>query len=364
MGQKVPPGLIKRGDTWHIQKTIAGQRIRESTGTGNLAEAERYLAHRMEEIRNARFYGVRPKRTWREAATKYLSESGKSSLRQDADHLKWLDPYIGDLPLEGVHMGSLQPFIEARKAKGLKSRTVNYALQTVRHILNLAAAEWLDANGLTWLAHAPKIKLLPETDKRRPYPMTPEEQDRLFAELPGHLASMALFKVNTGTREAEVCNLRWEWEVEVPELSTSVFMIPAHKVKNRLDRIVVLNRIAKAVVEEQRGIHPERVFTYLGRPVNRMYGTAWRKARQRAGLPEVRIHDCKHTFGFRLRSAGVSLEDRMDLLGHKSSRITTHYSAPELINLIAAANRVCPEGRHKSDTMVILRQKRRLVAVG
>jgi hypothetical protein len=53
-----------------------------------------------------------------------------------------------------------------------------------------------------------------------------------------------------------------------------------------------------------------------------------------------KIHDLKHTFGRRLRSAGVSFEDRQDLLGHKSSRITTHYSAAELSNLIAAANKV------------------------
>lgn len=68
--------------------------------------------------------------------------------------------------------------------------------------------------------------------------------------------------------------------------------------------------------------------------------------RNRAGLPQVRVHDLKHTFGRRLREAGVSFEDRQDLLGHKSGRITTHYSAPELINLIEASNRVCSEERH------------------
>jgi hypothetical protein len=37
----------------------------------------------------------------------------------------------------------------------------------------------------------------------------------------------------------------------------------------------------------------------------------------------------------------VSFEDRQDLLGHKSGRITTHYSAAELTSLINAANKVC-----------------------
>ena len=34
------------------------------------------------------------------------------------------------------------------------------------------------------------------------------------------------------------------------------------------------------------------------------------------------------------------MEDRQDLLGHKSGRITTHYSAPEIGNLVAAVNRI------------------------
>jgi integrase len=95
-----------------------------------------------------------------------------------------------------------------------------------------------------------------------------------------------------------------------------------------------------------------------------MYGTVWKNAKKRAGLPQVRVHDLKHTFGRRLRAAGVSFEDRQDLLGHKSARITTHYSMPELQNLIAAANAVCPEKRHKIDTIVVLGKKNRLVSVG
>lgn len=41
------------------------------------------------------------------------------------------------------------------------------------------------------------------------------------------------------------------------------------------------------------------------------------------------------------RAQGVSLEDRQDLLGHRSSRITTHYSSAELQNLFDATNSVC-----------------------
>ncbi len=363
MGRKKVAGLVNRKGIWHIDKVVRGRRLCESTGESAIERAEEYLARRIEQIRQAQVFGVRPKRTWRQAATKYLQEATKTTLREDARHLKLLDPFIGSLPLEAVHMGSLSPFIEARRAGGRSKRTINYALQTVRHLLNLAAGEWMDEYGMTWLAHAPKIKLLREDDKKEPYPLSWQEQARLFNELPPYLAKMALFKVNTGCRDQEVCNLRWDWEVQVPELETSIFIIPGRKVKTRQDRLVVLNRVANAVIEEMRGVHPEYVFSYKGSHVTAMCRKAWRKARDRAELPQVRVHDLKHTFGRRLRAAGVSFEDRQDLLGHKSSRITTHYSEAELANLIAAADRVCGVESRKSPALVVLKKKRHLTAV-
>ena len=357
MGRQRTSGLYRRNGVWHIDKQIRGIRICESTGEVDLAKAEEYLTKKAEEVRQAAVYGVRPKRPFRLAATKYLNENQhKRGIADEALHLKQLDPFIGNLAIEAVHMGSLRPFVETRLRRGIKSKSINLALGVVRHILNLAAAEWLDDNNLTWLQSPPKIKLLPVTDARQPYPLSWEEQARLFIELPVHLARMALFKVNTGCREREICGLKWQWEVKVPELETSVFIIPGHRVKNGDERVVVLNRVARSVIEEVRGMHEEYVFTYRGKAVTVMNNTAWQSARIRAGLAQVRVHDLKHTFGRRLRAAGVSFEDRQDLLGHRSGRITTHYSAAELQNLIEAAEKVCGEKSRKSPALVLLKQ--------
>ena len=341
MGQKKMSGLIRRGEFWYVDKQVFGQRIRETTKTTSFKEAEQCLARCIENRRQVVLFGARPKRKFREAAFKFLSENQhKRSIGSDAEQIEMLDKYIGNLPIEAVHIGSLQPFIADRQKDGRKNRTINFGLQIVRHILNLAASEWMDGNGLTWLANAPKIKLLSINDARRPYPLNWEEQDKLFNVLPPHLRRMALFAVNTGCRDHEICSLRWEWEVKTPELNTSVFIIPGAIVKNSEDRLVVLNRVAQSVVEEARGQNPEYVFVYSGKPISRMLNSAWIRARKKVGLA-VRVHDLKHTFGRRLRSAGVSFEDRQDLLGHKSSRLTTHYSAAEIGNLIKAANSVC-----------------------
>jgi integrase len=221
-----------------------------------------------------------------------------------------------------------------------------------------------------------EIQKLPDIDKRDPYPLSWEEQRLLFSELPIHLADMALFKVNTGTREQEVVNLKWEWEIQIPELKTSVFVIPKEFVKNGADRLVVLNRVARSVVSAARGKHESRVFTFQGRPVTRMINSAWKKARKRAanryeeqmgepcpyGFRNIRVHDLKHTYGRRLRAAGVGFEDRQDLLGHRSGRVTTHYSAAELRALIAASEKACGKNPHKSPTLTLIRTRREAVS--
>ena len=342
MSRKRMPGLTNRGGVWHIDKRIKGYgRLSESCRTTDLNEAERYLTHRLEEIRLAEVYGVRPTRTFEQAAVKYLEDyQYKRSIERDVIALKIVMPYIGQLPLDRVHNDALVTFKQDRRRAGRMSGTINKELAVVRRILNLAARVWRHPNGQTWLPAPPLLEMV-KGPARRPYPISWEEQGRLLQELPAHLERIALFAVNTGCRSGEICRLSWDWEVAVPEVGDSVFIIPDDVAKNGQERIVVLNRIARKVVEGERGKHPHIVFTYRGNRLSRVRNHAWKRARDRAETPQVRVHDLRHTFGHRLRAAGVSFEDRQDLLGHKSMRITTHYSSPDLIRLREAANLLC-----------------------
>ncbi len=373
------------------------QRLQESTGTSNREEAEQYLIHRLEKLRQEKVYGIRRIRSWREAATRYLVEcKDMPSIGLAAIYLEQLDPYIGDLPLTHVDDESLAPYIKDKlkpgrtspgKVKpGVTPRTVNIALEKVIRILNLCARKWRDEEKRPWLDTVPMISKLDEKRSRRtPYPLSWEEQSLLFSELPDHLRRMALYKVNCGSREQEVVKLRWDWEIPVPELDTSVFLIPSDfggrdkgsGVKNGEERLVVLNAVAKSIIEGQRGLDPVWVFPYgipdrngKATPVHRMNDSAWKKARIRAakkyqerflrpapkGFASIRIHDLKHTFGRRLRAAGVTEEDRRALLGHKNGSITSHYSAAELGKLIDEANKISATDS-RGPALTILRRK-------
>ncbi len=393
-------GLVLINGIWHIDKLIAGYgRLCESTKARSRKEAETRLIARLADIETEKkrleANGGVPRRGFEEAALRYVEDNKHLASIDDVIlHLTLTADFVNHLPLDQVHDGTLKPFIDKRRADGVKASTINHSLEVVRRVLNAAARRYrhnlADGSSRTWLATPPLITMLPEEDSRNPYPLSWEEQDYLLRELPAHLQRMVLFKVNTGTREQEVCALRWNWEVKVPELGASVFVVPKEFVKNREDRLIVLNKVAASVIEQCRGHHPEFVFVYRKNvdrhnfqgmhrrdytsaapaPVDRINNTSWQGARTRAanklakdrGEPvneafaSVRVHDLKHTFGRRLRAAGVPEETRKVLLGHTNGDITTHYSAPEITELIQAANLVCSAGR-QAPTLTVLRAR-------
>lgn len=356
-----------------VNKQVLGQTIFARLGTVSQEEAEGWLSAAAERIRLERTKGTRPRVTFREAAVKFLKEEVPTASGETAAwHVEMLDPLIGELTLEEVCDDTLAPFKKHRlETDCVTLTTVNRSFEVVRRILNLAARKWRHRNRLTWLETAPLIKIEKDKNARRPYPLSWDEQRIFFQQLPvDPNAHMALYKVNTGTREEEVCALEWEWEVAVPELGTSVFVVPGELVKNTEDRLIVMNDVARSVVDARRGIHPRFVFTYRGDRLGCMNNTAWQNARVAAarkyeeefgrkapwGFEHVRVHDLKHTFGRRLRAAGVSKETRKVLLGHKNGDITTHYSGAELKELVEAVQRI--DASRETPMITLLRTTR------
>jgi integrase len=249
--------------------------------------------------------------------------------------------------------GLVPPPPPGKPARPLKAGTVNRELATVIRVMTLAARLW------RWIPIAPLIEKV-DGPRKKAYPLNWSEQDRLLRKLPEHLRAAALFAVNTGVRESELCSLTWDMEVEIPELQTTAFILT--RTKNDEERLVPLNAIARKIVDAQRGKHEDAVFTYSGKPITRLVNTGWRAAWKKAKLPVDPLilrgaHNLRHTFAHRLRAAGVSLEDRKALLGHTNGDITTHYSMPDIARLIECVERIT-----KRRESVILRPLRRVTA--
>lgn len=78
----------------------------------------------------------------------------------------------------------------------------------------------------------------------------------------------------------------------MPALDTSVFIIPGERVKNGDERLVVLNRVAKSVVESHAASIPTHVFVQAQKegepkPVAKMSNTGRKSARERAERRQV-----------------------------------------------------------------------------
>ncbi|MCF6164811.1 tyrosine-type recombinase/integrase (plasmid) [Furfurilactobacillus rossiae] len=68
--------------------------------------------------------------------------------------------------------------------------------------------------------------------------------------------------------------------------------------------------------------------TIRGDSINR----AFTRIAKRAGLPQITVHDIRHSYAVRSRTAGVSLDDIQDLLGHSDPSTTRIYATvtPEI----------------------------------
>lgn len=358
MGRSRTPGIYQTSDDRHeVDAWYKGRRIRQR-GFQTFAEAESYLIAEKQRIKTIND-GGRPAITLDEAAAHYVgveAERGKVSLDTEIHLLKSVIATCGQLLLDMVSNQTLKPFVQARLAEGRKRKTINNSLGVVRRICNLAATDWRLDNGRTWLETAPLITMLDLGDQRPPRPFSWKEQRALMPHLPEHLANMVLFDLNAGVRENVVCQMRWDWEIQVPirpGVVVSVFVVPRQFVKGRKrERIIVCNSVAQSVIEAQRGRHKERVFTYYRaakadtrkpvthRPVASMNNTAWQRARDEAGLGDLHVHDIRHTVGMRLREAGVSERTQDEILWHKNGGMTNHYAVAMVAELYDALERI------------------------
>jgi integrase len=376
MGRSKQTGIYPEEGGYAVDARCCGQRIRRR-GFLDYEKAHRYLTHQRETIRAQYQIGQRPDKTLEEGATRFLREkqaANMPSAETDAYLLSPLVKMLGSLILRDVSNETLEPFVGARRAEGMKNKTINNALGAVNRICVLAATKWKLPNGLTWLASAPKVDLLPLDDQRPPRPITWAEQGKLLAELPRHLKDMSLFVLNTGLRENVACQLRWEWEVPVtvrPGLTVSVFVVPRLYVKGRKrERLIICNRVAQGIIDAQRGHHPERVFTWYHqtkpgsntipkrKPVGSMNNTAWQNARTRAGLGDLHVHDLRHTVGMRLRHAGISERTQDEILWHNRKDMTSHYAIAQVREVYDALEAIKKEGE-EGETLNLLALVRR-----
>ena len=259
--------------------------------------------------------GEQVKRTWDEAALRWLRETGqKASHLQDAKQTLWLQQFFRGRDLSDITRDRIADVAE-RKREESSASTANRYLAMIRAILRRACLEW------EWIDRPPRIRLYPEP-KRRVRWLTPEQAQRLMTELPKHLAEMARFSLATGLRQRNVVGLEWS-QVDIGRRSA---WIHADQAKGKRSIPVALNDTALAVLNRQAGKHPRRVFTYAGRPIQQVGTKAWRAALKRAEIEDFRWHDLRHNWASWLTQNGVPLNALQEMGAWQSAEMVRRYA--------------------------------------
>lgn len=323
-------GVFKRGDVWWIDYTTpSGRRIRESSGIKDRDKALELHDRMRVRAWDAERLGVKPERSWKEAAVRWVKEtSHKRSHQKDVDKLRWLDPFLGNLMLHQVTRDVVDRIAE-RKAKETSQANANRYLALIRSILRRAKDDW------EWIDHIPKVRLYPESTRRVRW-ITKEEAGRLLKVLPDHLRDMAQFSLSTGLRQRNVSFLRWDQL----DMARKVAWIHADEAKAGRSIGVPLNEDALGVLRHRLGRHVEYVFTYNDKPVERTSTRAWKKACAEAGIKNFRWHDLRHTWASWHVQSGTSLQELMELGSWATFEMVMRYAHLAADHLRAAACRL------------------------
>lgn len=313
--------LFKRGKTWWISFTTpSGERVRCSAATEDKTQAQEFHDKLKAESWRVVKMGDKPKRTWDEAAYKWLMETqDKKTHHDDVAKINWLQQFFRGKYLDELTRDVIAG-IGGLKRKETSPATANRLLALIRSILRRAALDW------EWIDKPPVIKLYREAKRRVRY-LSATQASILIQELPQHLADMVTFSLATGLRRSNVTKLEW---AQV-DMQRNVAWIHGDQAKAGKPIHVTLNATAMAVLTKQVGKHPRSVFSYKGKPITQVNTKAWYKALKRAGIEDFRWHDLRHTWASWLTQNGVPLNVIQEMGAWESAEMVRRYAhlAPE-----------------------------------
>ncbi|MEO1283060.1 MAG: site-specific integrase [Pseudomonadota bacterium] len=206
-----------------------------------------------------------------------------------------------------------------------KPRTANFALAVMSKMMN-----WAEAHGIRERNTNPcsSIKHFREVARQR-YLRTEELQrlgvtlDHLEAsehESPFVIAAVRLLLL-TGARLNEILTLEWRYV----DLERGLLLLPDSKTGQKT---IYLNAAAINVLHQLPRV-VGNPYVIVGKKVGAHLinlQKPWRRIRSLAELPDVRIHDLRHSFASLAAEQGASLPLIGKLLGHNSPQTTHRYA--------------------------------------
>lgn len=309
--------ITRRGDRWRVQVRRRGQKPLSATFETK-ARAVAW-SHQQEADILAGKRGEFPRKSLADALDKYLAEE---SVKKAG--LRWERIRIEAFKRSRMASKRLSEITEADIAAWRNERLQRVSGATVRRELGLLGAifdvakrEW------KWCAANPSRDVAkPRGSAARRRGVSTEVIDALRPHLVGPSAGIQVHRafrlaIETGMRKGELLALEWG---QVSD-STGVAFLP--KTKNGDSRAVALSQTALAILEEQKGLDPIKVFTVDPASAD----TLFRKAVKKAGIPDLHFHDSRSEAITRL-SRKLDVLELARQVGHRDLKSLLIYYAP------------------------------------
>jgi integrase len=230
-------------------------------------------------------------------------------------------PALGFQYVDLVRAEPIAALVERMREKGYATGTTNRVVIVLRHVFNLAR-KWR----VPGVSENPTAGINLAPDVKRERFLSLEEAQRLIASMEqdeNQVAAKAIMLLLlTGARRNEITHARWEyldWEKRT-------LLVPM--AKSGKPRSIALNAAAMDLLRSiprldlNRYILPSPV---TGEPSPSLF-FPWERIRTRANLPDLRLHDLRHSFASFLVNKGVSLYVVQGLLGHAHTKYTQRYA--------------------------------------
>jgi integrase len=266
----------------------------------------------------------------------YMETVGKHTLRPRTQEMQevfvrvHINPALGRIKLKDLRPDQVQSFYSQKISSGLSKRTVQLLHVTLRTALKQAVRWGLVARNVTDLVQAPR------PIKKAPTFFTKEQLNTFLASVRGHKWYLIyLLLVYGGFREGEVLGIH----VEDCDMVNRVINV-RHAVITLKSGITLTEpktqsskravTLPKVVYEELKK-HLEQLernqglifTTSTGSPISpRNFIRHFKTALKAAGLPDIRVHDLRHSHASLLLASGVNPKLVQERLGHASITLT------------------------------------------
>lgn len=309
--------LWKRAGIYYVKLSSPdGTLLRRSTGSTDRKQAEEVHDRLKAQLWDLAHLKRKPKRTWDEAALRWLKEKAhKKSLRDDVTRIRWFTRHLRGRTLDQVSRELIDRLISRGLARR-SDRTKDLYVALIRAIFRKAMREW------EWIETMPAFRTYARGGKVRVRYLTHAQAEAVLERLPDHQREVVLFALATGLRQRNILDLQWDQV----DLDRRIATIGGGDTKNGEALGVPLNDIAVAVIERQQGRHRKNVFTYKGKPLRTANTRSWRKALKECGIRNFRWHDLRHTWATWLRQNDVPTWVLQELGGWKSESMVRRYA--------------------------------------